>query len=259
MSAPPPAPAAPRAPGAPEASKADQASGSPSAPAAPSAPSNPKGSDDEAKKAERLSGKHWEALAAKKWPESAKVEDLSDEFRPKAQAFIAILKDNKIEVEVSSTKRPAERAYLYHYCLEVAADRSRPADVPKLATVDIEWDHGDAEKSKLAAKEMADAFGLVGIAAYPSNHSGGNAIDMKMDFKGNVKDGKNAIVYKVSPTDKESVSRDLKVDDEAVVGTSARGKTISDIEDRELSKAGKDFGAIRKIKNDIVHWSLNGG
>ncbi|MBI2927906.1 MAG: hypothetical protein HY735_10425 [Verrucomicrobia bacterium] len=252
----PPAPSAPRSP---EAPGAPGASGPPSAAAAPSAPSAPKAAEDDAKKEQRLSGKHWQKITNDKWPESDKVEDLSDEFRPKAQAFIAMLAANKINVEVSSTKRPAERAYLYHYCLEVAAGRTKPADVPKLATVDIEWDHDDEEKSKSAAKEMADAFGLVGVAAYPSNHSGGNAIDMKMNFSANTKDGKNTITYKVQPTDKDSVSRDLKVDDEAIIGVPAKGKAISDIADRELSKAGKDFGAIRAIKNDIVHWSLNGG
>jgi hypothetical protein len=255
----PPAPSAPGPPGAPRAPTAPAASGPPSAAAAPATPVAPKATEDDAKKAKRLSGKHWQSIASEKWPESSRVEDLSDEFRPNAQTFIAMLKDNKIEVEVSSTKRPAERAYLYHYCLEVAAGRVGPADVPKLATVDIEWDHGDGDKSKTAAKEMADAFGLVGVAAYPSNHSGGKAIDMKMNFSGNVKDGKNAITYKVSPTDKDALTRELKVDDEATIGVSARGKRITDIGSRELSKAGKDFGVIRAINNDIVHWSLNGG
>jgi hypothetical protein len=255
MCAAPAAPSAPRSPEAPAAPGAPAPSGASSAPAAPSAP---KPAEDDAKKAQRLSGSHWQKITNDKWPESSKVEDLSDGFRPKAQAFIEMLKQNKIDLEVSSTKRPPERAYLYHYCLEVAAGRVQPADVPKLPTVDIEWDHDDAEKSKTAAKEMADAFGLVGVAAYPSNHSGGNALDMKMNFKANAKEGKNAITYKVSTTDKDSVSRDLKVDDEATIGTSARSKVIQDIGDRELSKAGKDFGAIRAINNDIVHWSLDG-
>jgi hypothetical protein len=169
-----------------------------------------------------------------------------------------MLTENRIEVDISSTLRPKERAYLYHYCLEVAAGRVAPGDVPKLATVDIEWDHGDAEKSKTAASEMATAFGLVGVAAYPSNHSGGNALDMKMSFGGNAKDGKNTISYKIEPADQDPVTRELKVDDEAIVGVSARGKKIAGIANRELSKAGKDFGALRAIDTDIVHWSLDG-
>ena len=169
-----------------------------------------------------------------------------------------MLKENSIEVEVASTLRPKERAYLYHYCLAIAAGASLDK-VDKLATVDIEWDHGDAEKSKAAAKEMAGAFGLVGRAAYPSNHSDGNALDMKMNFSSNAKNGKNTIAYKVQPTDTDTVTRELKVDDEAVIGISARGKIIVGISGRELSKAGKDFGAIRVIDDDIVHWSLSGG
>jgi hypothetical protein len=258
----PSAPATPGAPGAPASQAAPAASGSPSAAAAPSSPGSPSAPgttavDDQAK-AKRLSGKHWQATASQKWPESSRIEDLSDEFRPKAQAFIAMLSDNKIQVDVASTKRPTERAYLYHYCLDVAAGRVDAADVPKLATVDIEWDHGDADKSKAAAQEMADAFGLVGVAAYPSNHSGGNALDMKMDFSGNTKDGKNAVAYKKSPGDEET-KRELKVDDEAVIGTSARGKNIPGIANRTLSLAGKDYGVIRAINNDIVHWSSTGG
>jgi len=205
-----------------------------------------------------MSGKHWVATAGKKWPESDRIEDLSEEFRPKAQGFVAMLNANSIKIDIGSTLRPAERAYLYHYCLEVAAGKVNAADVPRLATVDIQWDHGNSEQSRSAAKEMADGFGLVGIAAYPSNHSGGTAIDMKMDFSGNTKGGKTTITYKVSPSDPDPVTRDLEVGDEAKVGVSARGKTIANIAGRQLSLSGKDFGVIRAINNDIVHWSLNG-
>src|ERR1043166_5540016 len=149
----PPAPSPPRSPETPGAPEAPAASGTPSAAAAPSPPSAPKAAEDDAKKKQRLSGKHWQAIASEKWPESDKVEDLSDGFRPNAQAFIGMLEANKINVGISSTKRPAERAYLFHYCLEVAAGRTKPADVPKLATVDIEWDHGDNEKSKSRSEE----------------------------------------------------------------------------------------------------------
>ena len=255
------APLAPSAPGSPEipgAPDSPEASEAPSSAAAPSAPVAPKPNEDDVKKAQRLSGGHWKGIADKKWPELGKVEDLSDDFRPKAQAFIGMLRENKIEVQILSTNRPAERAYLFHYCVAVAKGQIQPADVPKLATVDIEWNHGDLTKSKAAATEMIDAFRLVGPAAYPSKHTGGNAIDMQMNFTANANNGKNTIVYKVSLTDKDSVTRELKVDDEAIIGKNARGRIIANIANRELSKAGKDFGAIRAINNDIVHWSLNG-
>lgn len=252
-SAPPP-PGAPAAPGAAETPTAASAPAAPTAaPAAPGAPPAPK--DDATEKA-RLSGKHWQASANSRWPASSSVDTLSDGFKPKVQSFIKALDENKIGTEITATLRPKELAYLFHFCLEVASGRVKPSEVERLATVDINWDHGDDAKSMAAAKEMADAWGLVGIAAYPSNHSGGNAIDMKMDFSKNTnKDGKNDLVYKLG--DKE-VKREIKIADEATTGVSARGKSISDITDRELSKAGQDFGVIRAIKSDIVHWSSTG-
>jgi hypothetical protein len=253
---PPPAPSAPAKTETPAAPAAPAASPPAAAPAAPAAAAAPK-SDSEADAVQRLSGKHWAAIAGRKWPESSRIEDLGEAFRPKAQSFIAMLNENHVDVDVASTLRPPERAYLYHYCLEVAAGRIAPNAVPRLATVDIEWDHGDAETSKAAASEMASAFGLVGVAAYPSNHSGGNALDMKMGFGRNTRDGKTSVAYRRTPSD-DPVTRELAIGDEAVIGTSARGKRIAGIADRELSKAGSDFGVVRAIDSDIVHWSLDG-
>src|SRR6478609_3379815 len=59
--------------------------------------------------------------------------------------------------------------------------------------VDIEWDHGDAAKSKAAALEMIRAFGLAvppksNVApALNSNHITGNAIDMDITWTGTLK------------------------------------------------------------------------
>lgn len=124
-----------------------------------------------------------------------------------------------------------------------------------MSGVDINWDHGDDAKSREAAQAMADAFGLVGVAAHPSNHNGGNAMDMKMNFTGNAKEGKHSITYTV---DGVTHTRELQVDDEAVIGRSASGKRITDIGTRELSKAGADYGVLRSLDSDIVHWSLTG-
>jgi hypothetical protein len=252
MPAPPSPPQAAKAPTAPETPVATLSPQAPEAPTAAKAPEAPK--DDGAEK-KRLSGKHWKNIADEKWPGSDSVDTLSDEFKPKAQAFLKILEENAISFVISATLRPKERSYLFHYCLEVASDPKKAMDIPKLDGVDINWDHGDEAKSKTAAKEMADAFGLVGVAAHPSNHNGGDAIDFKMDFSKNTKDGKNVLRYKVG--DKE-ISREIKVDDEAPINGKAAGMTIDNIGSRELSKAGEDFGVKRGLKNDIVHWSLTG-
>src|SRR4051794_11350124 len=107
---PPSAPSAPTAPSAPSQSATPVAPSAPAAtsqPAAPKAPAAANAPETDAQQAQRLSGKHWQAIASRKWPESNLPEDLSEGFRPKAQAFLAILKQNSIVVELESTLRPA--------------------------------------------------------------------------------------------------------------------------------------------------------
>jgi hypothetical protein len=121
-----------------------------------------------------------------------------------------------------------------------------------MAGVDIVWDHGNDAASRAAAEALANAFGLVGVAAHPSNHNAGTAVDMKLDFSGNAT---NSLTY---AKDGKTVTRTIKTDDEARVGVKAKGKSIANIEKRELSKAGADFGVKRKVDSDIVHWSRTG-
>ena len=257
MSAPPAAPAAPAAasaPASPEAAGAPAAGSSPEKPPAAGAPAAPKTDDAEAK---RLSGKHWKEIADKNWPNSTEIEKLSEAFKPKVQAFLKVLDDNKVTYEIQTTFRPGGRSYLFKYCLDVAAGKTKPSEVPKETGVDINWDHGDDAKSKAAADEMAKAFRLVGVAAHPTRHTTGDAIDLKLGFGklAKNKDGVPILTYKVG--DKE-VTREIEIDDEARIGETAAGKTIANIEGRELSKAGDDFGLKRMIDNDIVHWSSDG-
>jgi hypothetical protein len=205
----------------------------------------------------KLSGAQWKATADSKWADSSSLSDLDSGFKASMDKFLEMPGANNITTGEYTTKRPAERAYLLHYSVEVKNGTTAPKDVPKKDGVDIIWDHGDDAKSKKAAGEMVDAFGIVGPAALVSNHIAGNAIDMKFDFTKMVKDkdGNYTITYK---KDGKDVSRTLKIDDEAVIGVKAKGKSISSIGDRELSKAGEDFGVKRHIDNDIVHWSTTG-
>jgi hypothetical protein len=205
----------------------------------------------------KLSGAQWKAKADANWADSKSLDDLNSGFKASMDKFLAMLTANNITTGEYTTKRPAERAYLLHYSVEVKNGTTAPKDVPKQDGVDIIWDHGDDAKSKTAAGEMADAFGIVGPAALISNHIAGNAIDMKFDFTKMTKDkdGNYTITYKLGEKD---VSRKLQIDDEAVLGVAAKGKTIASIGDRELSKAGEDFGVKRHIDNDIVHWSTTG-
>jgi hypothetical protein len=205
----------------------------------------------------KLSGAQWKATADAKWADSDSLDTLNAPFKASMDKFLEMLTANNITTGEYTTKRPEERAYLLHFAVDVKNGATAPKDVPKKDGVDIIWDHGDDAKSKKAAEEMADAFKIVGPAALISNHIAGNAIDMKFDFTKMVKDkdANYTITYK---KDGKDVSRPLKIDDEAVLGVAAKGRTISSIADRELSKAGEDFGVKRHIDTDIVHWSTTG-
>ena len=201
--------------------------------------------------AQRLSGAHWLQIA-EAWPNSTSLSDLESGFASDLGKFLDVLTANGIGHEITAGFRPPQRSFLFHWCVKVQKGLVAPADVPKMDGVDINWDHGSAAASRKAASEMASAFGLVGIAAHPSNHNGGTAIDMKLDFSGNTT---NKLTYAIGT---KQVTRTITSAGEAKVGESAKGKSISDIGSRELSKAGADFGVKRALDNDIVHWSRSG-
>jgi hypothetical protein len=200
---------------------------------------------------QRLSGAHWQQIATA-WDDQPYISALESGFAADLEKFLAMLTANGIGHEITAGLRPPERSYLFKYSLDVTNGRIAPKDVPAMAGVDIIWDHGDDAKSKKAAGELADKFGLVGIAAHPSNHNSGKAVDMKLDFSGNAA---NTLTYTVGT---KTVTRTIKTDDEARKGVKAKGKVISGIGSRELSLAGADFDVKRALDNDIVHWSRSG-
>jgi hypothetical protein len=202
---------------------------------------------------ERLSGAHWKAIADSRWGGATpNMTELDSGFATDLQAFIDMLAANSITAELTAGFRPKQRSYLFKYSLDVWKGRIAPKDVPAFDDVDIVWDHGDLAASKKGAEDLAKKFGLVGVAAHPSNHNFGTAADMKMDFTQNTD---NKITYELKG---KTVTRKIKVSDEARKGHSASGKSISNIGGRELSKAGADFGVKRALDNDIVHWSRSG-
>jgi len=202
---------------------------------------------------ERLSGAHWKQIADDRWGGATPdIAELESSFGADLTAFLDVLAANNITYQLESGYRPPQRSYLFHYCVKVAKGKITPSKVPAMDGVDIVWDHGNLGASKAGAQAVADAFGLVGVAAHPSNHNAGTAVDMKLDFSGN---SSNKITYSVGG---KSITRTIKTSDEARVGVSARGKSISGIASRELSKAGADFGVKRAVDSDIVHWSRSG-
>jgi hypothetical protein len=82
--------------------------------------------------------------------------------------------------EVNSTFRPAQRAYLMHYCWLISRSKINPADVPAYEPVgnqqdpvDIEWLHRDAKgnpdiaASWRASLEMVNGFRMARLRSHP--------------------------------------------------------------------------------------------
>ena len=203
--------------------------------------------------AQRLSGAHWKKIADDNWGGATPdIAELESSFGADLTKFLDMLAANNITYSLESGYRPPQRSYLFHWCVKVAKGKVAPKDVPAMDGVDIVWDHGNAAASRAGAQALADAFGLVGVAAHPSNHNAGTAVDMKLDFSGNPG---NKLTYTIGG---KTITRTIKTSDEARVGVSAKGKSISNIGGRELSKAGADFGVKRAVDSDIVHWSRTG-
>jgi len=202
---------------------------------------------------ERKSGAHWKQIADDRWGGATPdIAELESSFGSDLRAFLDMLAANNITCVLESAYRPPERSYLFHYCVKVWKRKIAPKEVPPMAGVDIAWDHGNDAASRAGAEALANAFGLVGVAAHPSNHNSGQAVDMKLDFSGNPT---NTLTYTKNG---RTITRTIKTDDEARVGAKAKGKSIANIEKRELSKAGADFGVKRAVDSDIVHWSRTG-
>jgi hypothetical protein len=105
--------------------------------------------------------------------------------------------------------------------------------------VEIEWDHGDEEKSKKGAKEMIDGFGLAvppqstNPPATDSNHIAGKAIDMVITWKDTIK---------------------IKKKD----GTEDSVVFMDDVnKNTKLHAVGASYG-VNKLTTDTPHWSSDG-
>jgi hypothetical protein len=185
------------------------------------------------------SGKYWVTWANVHAKNSSKIDDLDVTFKPKVKAFIKALEGGGATVKVKATKRNKKRAYLFHWSWKISLGKCKASDAIKLAGLDIEWDHGDAAKSKAGAKEMVTGFNLaipprsVFAPSMTSNHINGKAIDMEITWKGNIK---------VKKKDGTEVSVNFKSD--------VKSNTI-------LHSIGASYG-VKKLVKDAPHWSFDG-
>ena len=170
-----------------------------------------------------LSGSQW----VPRFPTGTSTNDLTPMFRRSADDFIAAIQAVGGTVRISASYRPKERAYLMHYAAAIANGSITPERVPAMAGVAIEWDHGSAEKSRSAAREMASAYEIVYPPALVSRHTERSAIDMTISGVKNKK---------------------IK---------NASGTEVLIKRDSDLHSVGATYG-VNKLLSDPPHWSDNG-
>jgi len=189
--------------------------------------------------AKTLSGIFWVTWANTFAKASTSVDDLAEPFRTNVKAFLKALQDAGATIDIGTTKRSDKRAYLFHWCWLIGLGRNKPSDATVMTGVDIEWDHGDPQKSKAGAREMIEHFGLVvppsstNPPALQSNHIAGQAIDMTLTWKGTItikkKDGSPVPVPFMDDVNKNTM----------------------------LHSVGASYGVL-KLATDEPHWSFNG-
>ncbi|MDH5858240.1 hypothetical protein [Lampropedia aestuarii] len=185
------------------------------------------------------SGVFWVNWANENAKNSNQLIELEREFRENVEAFISALREGKASVRITSTRRNAKRAYLFHWAWRIATGSANASDATAMDGVDIEWDHGSASSSKNGALEMVNGFGLAmppnsNVApSLTSNHIMGKAIDMTILWTG-----------------------EMTVNDKAGNSTKVQFSTNVNT-NTQLHKVGASYG-VYKLTSDAPHWSHNG-
>lgn len=180
-----------------------------------------------------LSGTAWWKANQGRYENSKKVSDLSGSFQSGVKAFIDALEAAGASVDVSSTLRNKDRAWLMHWSWQVARGKVKPDRVPTNSAVRIVWDHGDESASQRAAKEMVALFHLKFEPSLTSRHIEGKAIDMDISWRGTI----------------EVVTKSGK---KVSIGSPNNGA-----DNEDLHEVGASYGVI-KLKSDPPHWSTDG-
>lgn len=181
------------------------------------------------------SGPQWHA----RFMGSDSLDELNDDFRPKAKAFDKAMRAAGITVRVNVTYRPVERSYLMYHAFQIAKGGS-PVGIKAWPGVNIDWEHKksdgtpDLVEAKKAAVAMCAKYGLkinsskqkVGKPKN-SNHNKRSAVDMKITGY----EGKTIV-------------------DNA--GAKIKLKKFMDLVD-----VGASYGVIYYVDEDM-HWSHNG-
>jgi hypothetical protein len=188
-----------------------------------------------------LSGPSW----IEQFPTSKSVDDLVEPFRTNVKNFLQALSDAGADVSIAATFRPPERAFLMHYCYQIAkglvdpsAAPSNPAP-PASQDINIQWLHTDdagdpdTAASIQAAAQMVASYAIRFAPVLASRHTEGLAIDMDITWEGVLSIADATGMMKII----SSVPRD-------------GGNT-------DLHAVGATYGVIKLI-TDPPHWSSDG-
>lgn len=182
-----------------------------------------------------LSGRKW----CSQFHGSESLDDLAEPFRQNFYEFYVAMERAGCALNISSTYRPPSRAYLMHHSWLIVHAKFDAKKVPPWPGVDIEWDHGDAEKSKEAAAEMCATYKTNGPTIPPSltsRHTEGFAVDMNITWTGDL-----------SITQHDNTT--------LIIKTTPRNRMNC-----ELHLVGAGYGIIKfnQDGSDPPHWSING-
>jgi hypothetical protein len=192
------------------------------------APAKPKASDSS-----MLSGAAWWHANQAQFGNSHSIGDLIPGFREDVQRFVDAMRAGGATVQISSTRRNKIRAYLMHFSFRVGNGEIAASAVPPEPGCPIIWDHGNAAKSKAAAREMKELFNIAFKPSLTSNHIAGKAIDMTISWEGTLRmeDG-NGNMVDVPPPSPGSLNA-------------------------KLHRVGATYRVL-KLLSDPPHWSTNG-
>ena len=187
------------------------------------------------------SGVSWVA----QFPTSASVADCAEPFRSNLTAFLAALRAAGASVSIAATRRPAQRAYLMHWCWSIVKAKADPQAIPVMDGVDIAWAHADDQgnydpaASLAAAQAMVNAYGMQNLNTAPalnSNHIAGTAVDMNISWPGDLsianQDGSSV---QITSQPRTGMNPDLRL-------------------------VGKSYGVLKFVggATDMPHWSDDG-
>jgi hypothetical protein len=183
------------------------------------------------------SGARWRGIAdIRGWSDSTAFSSLDPNWGARARAFVELLRASGATVDISAGRRHPSRAFLMHHAWGVAHGKYTPAQASEASRargIPIDWDHGDAMSSRVAALAQADAFQMAAQAALDGNHIRGLAIDMTIS----------------------NLPAGITLDGRAyATARGARGRTAAS----SVAPIGRAMGVIWHGPGNDVHWSHNG-